>query len=92
MTNFEFAVWLCGFLVLELEQNLSCLNYKQLLIIKNHLNLVKEVDSQLDKRNAWLSRAIKSAIEEDEHAHESLKELSLLIKKKYAGVLRELFS
>lgn len=45
MTNDEFKCWINGYLVLSTE---DYINMKQLVIIKNHINLVKSVDGALD--------------------------------------------
>lgn len=45
MTNDEFKCWINGYLELSTEE---WINTKQLIIIKNHINLVKAVDGVLD--------------------------------------------
>jgi hypothetical protein len=43
MTNFEFLVWLLGFIELCDEQTIT---RKMLFIIRNHANLVKAVEKE----------------------------------------------
>jgi hypothetical protein len=45
MTNDEFKCWINGYLTLSTEDFISI---KQLVIIKNHINLVKAIEGSLD--------------------------------------------
>jgi hypothetical protein len=45
MTNLEFKYWLSGYLALSDDH---ILNNKQLIIIKKHAELVKEISGHLD--------------------------------------------
>ena len=64
MTNNEFRHWLNGFFLLSGED--TTLNVKQLYVIRNHLNLVQEVEGQLDHLNAAFLKRISEILESSE--------------------------
>lgn len=81
MTNDEFQIWLTGYI--ELEDIAAVLSAKQLWIIHNHLNLVEKVCGELDGKNTWLKKRLKSL-----HCHATttsmfseFKQLTQQIKK-----------
>ena len=49
MKNYEFQLWLLGFF--ELENENMILSKKQVHIVKNHLNLVLEIEKKWDEKN-----------------------------------------
>jgi hypothetical protein len=49
MKNKEFQLWLLGFF--ELESEKVILSKKQIQVVKNHLNLVLEVEKKWDEKN-----------------------------------------
>lgn len=60
MRNYEFVVWLEGYLDLCPDGDL---NLKKLRIIRNHMNLVKEVEGQLGPLNTEIYRMISGSID-----------------------------
>lgn len=56
MTNKEFCYWLQGYF--ELDGSIESLSEAQLIIIKNHINLVKANDKILGEFTSWLEGAI----------------------------------
>jgi hypothetical protein len=65
MTNKEFYYWLNGYFTLN---PVPLVSQREIAIIKNHLNLVKEVDGFLSednqKINDWLASSDFSAVPE----------------------------
>jgi len=59
MTNDEFQAWLQGYVFLT--QDLPLDNH-QIFIIKNHANLVKEIDGKLTFDNQMLINHLESGI------------------------------
>lgn len=61
MTNNEFIWWLKGYL--QLEKN-SHLTLDQVTIVKNHLDLVLEIDGHLIEINKFLYDIVEKAIQQ----------------------------
>jgi hypothetical protein len=55
MLNKEFRAWIQGYLELTKTPELTS---HRLWVIKNHLNLVYEVEKYLDEDNLWLDKRI----------------------------------
>jgi len=64
VTNNEFRHWLNGFFLLSGED--VTLNIKQLHVIRNHLNLAREVEGQLDHLNAAFLKRISEVLDSSE--------------------------
>ena len=60
MRNYEFVVWLEGYLDLCPAGDLDA---KKLRIIRNHLNLVREVEGQLGPLNAGIYDLISGPVD-----------------------------
>lgn len=63
MTNNEFKLWLQGYF--QLEDSNEVLSFKQLNMIKNHLNLAKVVDGYIADDYLWLYEALTTISEND---------------------------
>lgn len=57
MTNQEFYHWVNGYFILNAT---PLLTPREVIIIKNHLNLAKEVEGFLSKENAQLAQLMAS--------------------------------
>jgi len=86
MTNYEFVVWLEGYLDLCLD---SVPDVRKLRIIRNHLNLVKAVEGSLGPLNTEIYELISEAISRDSAVSSSgVKEI---LDVKIRSFLKEAF-
>ena len=60
MTNEEFKYWINGYMALSSE---DLLTVRQLIIIKNHIDLVDAVDGPLETHIESFQRLVKSTID-----------------------------
>ena len=60
MTNSDFRYWLRGFF--DLEKDNFVLNYRQIVIISNHLALTQAVSHVLDADNEWIKAYLSNII------------------------------
>lgn len=74
MTNEEFKYWINGYLLLTDD---LYLDLNQIIIIKNHANLVKSISGELDQNINHFINRLKKLSKKDVF-------ISLLIVKKYA--------
>lgn len=87
MYNYEFVVWLEGYLDL-CEKDV--LTPKKLRIIRNHLNLVKVVEGTLGEFNTSIDRLISKAIEDNSDTI-ALQDLKEDLKNRVEGFLVQNF-
>lgn len=82
MTNREFMYWLQGYFELSDEQApRPALTVEQVMVIRNHLNLVRKVEKKLEEFPSWLEGFLDS--------HEGLTaEATDKIKVKLASVFK----
>lgn len=66
MTNEDFKYWINGYLALSTEDFIS---KNQLTVIKNHINLVKAVEKNLDESIQQLLTFINEGINQDTTIH-----------------------
>lgn len=81
MTNKEFICWIKGYF--QMESARAGLSYNQLKIIKNHLNLVREVDGHLEAENIWLFDLLTATIAKDNYQKTHLKNIEVKIRNHY---------
>ena len=87
MTNYEFSMWLCGFILLD--NTVTSVSAKQILIILNHLNLAKEVDGYLDDNNKWVEDWVMNIIKKKDFSEENLKLFTEKLKKRYISFFKK---
>ena len=87
MKNYEFVVWLEGYIDLCDESELTA---KKLIVIRNHLNLVKAVEGELGELNAGIYDIISSDINNNSSV-EDLRKTHLAIAKKLSDFFHDNF-
>ncbi len=81
MTNEEFQAWLLGYFMLSSR---AFLTRERLTILKNHLNLAKEVSNELTPENVWLEAYLKK-VAVDHLSASRIKEITTEIKSHFVS-------